>query len=102
MSRKFAKNISNRPTTAPANSDAEIPMPAMDPYERYRLEWMIAHGYSLRDLMKALAEYQREASEDAECSSTPVNELFDEWEHDVGFGSEIWACRAEWEDSGAK
>lgn len=98
----YKETIDSCPIAAPTNGDAEIPTPAMDPYERYRLEWMIAHGYSLRDLMKALAEYQREAYEDSEHTSTPASELFDEWEHDIGFDSEIWACRPEWEDSDAK
>lgn len=26
-------------------------------------------------------------------------DLFAQWEQDCGFGSEIWACEAEWKDA---
>lgn len=73
------------------------PAEAMDTYERYKLEWMIAHGYSLQDLIRALTEYQYDDPEDSDRISTPINDLFAEWGHDAGFGSEIWACKDEWE-----
>lgn len=73
--------------------------PEMDPDQKYRLEWMIAHGYSLEDLVRALTDYQYDDPEDSDRISTPVNELFAEWEQDVGFDSEIWSCRREWEDA---
>lgn len=67
-------------------------------YKDYQLEWMIAHGYSLNDLMMALTDFQNSDS-DADTLTLPVSELFQRWEQDVGFGSEIWSCEAEWNDS---
>ena len=68
----------------------------MSDYEKYQLEWMISNGYSLRGLMEELAKLQCDDPEDHEQTSTPVSELFAQWESDVGFGSEIWACEEEW------
>lgn len=71
----------------------------MSNYEKYQLEWLIAHGYSLANLMQALTEYQYDDPEDSDRISTPISELFAEWEQDVGFGSEIYACEAEWKST---
>lgn len=71
----------------------------MTNYQKYQLEWMIAHGYSLQDLMQALTEHQYDDPEDSDRISTPINELFAEWEQDIGFGSEIWACENEWSEA---
>lgn len=94
--------IDNCPAVCSAEVDTNTPTPteSMDAYERYQLEWMIAHGYSLRDLMKALTEHQRDLLSDEE--STTVDKIFADWEHDIGFGSEVWACRPEWEDAETK
>lgn len=68
----------------------------MSEYEKYQLQWMIEHGYSLRNLIDELTEMQFSDPEDSDRVSTPISELFGEWIADVGFGSEIWACEAEW------
>ncbi len=70
----------------------------MTDYEKYQLKWMIDHGYSLKDLMNELSSFQYEYPEDTERIATPIDQLFAEWEADVGFGSEIWACKEEWRD----
>lgn len=67
-------------------------------YNDDQLEWMIAHGYSLNDLVMELTDYQN-SDPDADTLTLPVSELFQRWEQDVGFGSEIWPCEAEWNDS---
>ena len=64
----------------------------MTNYQKYQLQWMIDHGYSLQDLMRELTEFQYDDPEDSDRISTPISELFGEWEFDRGFGSEIWAC----------
>lgn len=74
----------------------------MDRYERFQLQWMIDHGYSLSDLMRELQALQYDDPEDSDRISTPITELFEEWEQDVGFGSEIWPCEAEWEECEGK
>ncbi len=70
----------------------------MTDYQKYQLQWMIAHGYSLQDLIAGLTCLQYADPKDSDRISTPVSELFDEWETDSGFNSEIWACEAEWRD----
>lgn len=71
----------------------------MSAYEKYQLQWMIDHGYTLKNLIEELQNLQYEDPEDSDRISTPVEELFDEWETDIGFGgSMIWACRKEWEE----
>ena len=61
----------------------------MDAYEKYKLEWMIAHGYSLTDLLERLR---------TDCGIKGIHGEFAQWEYECGFGGEIWACRDEWEE----
>ena len=68
----------------------------MSDYEKFRLQWMLDHGHSLRELMEELQSLQYDDPEDSDRISTPIQELFQEWEQDRGFGSEIWPCEAEW------
>ncbi|MDO5547469.1 MAG: hypothetical protein Q4F79_03190 [Eubacteriales bacterium] len=70
----------------------------MSEYQKYQLEWMISHGFSLQDLMEELTKLQYDDPEDSDMISTPVSELFNEWETDIGFDSEIWACENEWNE----
>ncbi len=70
----------------------------MTKYQKYQLQWMIDHDYSLDNLMSELSRMQYEDPEDNFRKSEPVYELFDEWQTDVGFGSEIWACEEEWKE----
>lgn len=55
-------------------------------YEKYKLQWMMDHGYTLTDLIKELDICQEE------CDDHTVSQLFDNWEFGYGFGSEIWVC----------
>jgi len=59
-------------------------------YWRFQLEWMIAHGYNIEDLISEL-DGIREDFEDG----ASISELFEEWEKNRGFGGEIWPCYAE-------
>lgn len=68
----------------------------MNEYQKYQLQWMIEHGYSIYDLILELTDFQFEDPEDSDRISTPISELFDEWVSDRGFDSEIWACESEW------
>lgn len=68
----------------------------LSPYQKYQLEWMIAHGFSLDDLIAELTQVQYADPEDHDQVSTPVNELFVQFVEDVGFGGELWACEREW------
>lgn len=62
----------------------------MTAYQKYQLQWMIDHGHSLDDLMSELTQHQINGCEET------VDAIFDEWEHEVGFSGEIWACEWEW------
>ena len=53
-------------------------------YERFKLEWMLDHGYTLKNLIEEL-ETQRE-----ECPDLTLDSIFRDWEFNFGFGSEIW------------
>ena len=55
-------------------------------YERFKLEWMLDHGYTLKNLIEEL-EKQRE-----ECQDLTLDSIFRDWEFGFGFGSEIWPC----------
>ena len=68
----------------------------MTEYQKYQLQWMIGHGYSLDDLIQELTNMQYDDPEDSDRISTPISELYDEWIMDIGFGSEIWACEDDW------
>ncbi len=70
----------------------------MSEYQKYQLEWMISHGFSLQDLIAELTKLQYDDPEDSDRISTSVLELFNEWETDIGFGSEIWAYEDEWKE----
>ena len=69
----------------------------MNDYEKFQLKWMIDHDHSLRELMEELQNLQYDDPEDSDRISTPITELFEEWEMDRGFGSEVWPCEAEYE-----
>lgn len=61
-------------------------------YEAYKLDWMIKHQYTLADLIKELQSCIEEVDED---EAIDLNEIFENWEFDFGFHSEIWACYEE-------
>lgn len=69
----------------------------MNDYEKFQLKWMIDHDHSLRELMEELQSLQYEDPEDSDRISTPITELFQEFEADRGFGSEIWPCEEGYE-----
>lgn len=67
-------------------------------HDFFKLWWMLKHGYTLSDLVRELTELQHEDPEDSDRISTPVSDIFREWEADTGFGGEIWPCLAEFLD----
>ena len=64
----------------------------MKEYEKYRLEWMLSHGYSLSDLINRLEVYMFDNTD----PNDTLNDIFDKWEYDSGFNGELWACYDEW------
>ena len=63
-------------------------------YEKYKLDWLLKHGYTLMDLMEQLDSIQEESDE-----TVSVSQLFTDWEDECGFGSEIWVCYQEFIDN---
>lgn len=51
----------------------------MDDYEKYQLQWLIDHGYSMKDLMTELTRFQYDDPEDSERIAMPIDQLFNEW-----------------------
>jgi hypothetical protein len=64
----------------------------LNDYQKYQLQWMIAHDYSLEDLMNGLSEQIGYGMD--------LNECFNDWCQYRGFnGAEIWACESEWKNN---
>ena len=68
----------------------------MTGYQKYQLQWMIDHGHSLDELISEMLAMQTDG--DKIVFDGDVADLFSEWEYANGFGGEIWACEAEWQD----
>lgn len=58
-------------------------------YEKFKLQWMVDHGYTVESLVASLAAYLEDSGE-------PLYETYQMWEQDAGFGGEIWPCFDEW------
>lgn len=69
----------------------------MENYEKYKLMWMIDHGYTIEDLVHELDDARQNHHPQAS-----LTEVFDEWEMNSGFSGAIWACENEWADCEAK
>lgn len=70
----------------------------MTDYERYQLEWMIEHGHSLGELISELTSLQNDLEATPGVNLT-VGDVFDAWEQDHGFGGEVFACEAEYNET---
>lgn len=58
-------------------------------YEKYRLDWMLQHGYTLSDLIDVLSELQKEDP------SMSLYECLDDLELITGFKGVVWVCYPE-------
>lgn len=67
----------------------------MTAYEKYQLQWMIDHKYSLKNLMDELTEYQKDTDDEP---AATVSDIFHAWEKDSGFCGELWVCEQEWQE----
>lgn len=67
-------------------------------YELYQLDWLMSHGYSLRDVIKGMGDHEAVDHDsyihDSEVGMyADVERIFSEWESDVGFpGGCIYVC----------
>lgn len=67
-------------------------------YERYKLQWMIDHGFTLTDLIECLESMIDEDAAEGN-ARTSLKSLFEDWEFGFGFsGSQIWPCFKEFCD----
>ena len=64
---------------------------ARQAYERFRLQWMIDHGYRLEDLVLKLESMIME-DENESGVQTDLLSLFEDWEFGIGFNGAIWPC----------
>lgn len=75
-------------------SEAEMPFEesqkAAKAYERFRLQWMIDHGFTLPDLLNEL-EKMIDEDMDGSIVRTSLGNLFEDWEFGFGFANgEVW------------
>ena len=64
---------------------------ARQAYERYKLQWMLDHGYGLEDLIRNL-ESMIDEDQNESGVRTSLPSLFKDWEFDIGFDGAIWPC----------
>jgi hypothetical protein len=67
-------------------------------YEKYKLQWLIDHNYSINDLIQELEDYINQESSDIKIN---LSKAFEEWESNIGFKSEIYAYEEEFNDAEA-
>lgn len=72
----------------------------MNEYEKYRLQWMLDHDYSLPDLLERLSDIaMNENLDEIQNPRVMLNEAFERLEYEQGFDNEeIWLCKDEWEN----
>lgn len=70
----------------------------MTNYEKYQLQWLIDHNHSLTELIQELEDYINQESSDIKIN---LSKAFKEWESDIGFNSEIYACEEEFNNAEA-
>ena len=71
----------------------------MTDYEKYQLQWMIDHGYSLTDLVNEIIPYANEVSSVEPHANLGycIKEGFYDLANGRGFNGELWVCEEEWE-----
>lgn len=73
----------------------------MTEYEKYKLQWMIDHNYSLNDLIKRIQHVWEMLNAEKEKGEViDVAQAAEIWEDERGFAeSEIWVCEDEWDNN---
>lgn len=68
-------------------------------YEAYKLDWMISHGYSIKDYLNALVLEDEEARASDNYPEGGTRDIYeslnDAFEFERGFDGCIWACKDE-------
>ena len=61
-------------------------------YEKYRLDWMLSHGFSLKDLIQQMNENYNENAEEDYRAYKPSHAMSD-IENNTGLANgELWVC----------
>lgn len=69
-------------------------------YEKYQLEWLISHGYSLDDLIDNLQEvFEMLQAEKEDNEVIDIRETYEVWHDSFGFEQNIFASKEEWKDN---
>ena len=73
----------------------------MTDYEKYQLHWMIDHGYSLADFVRALIPCANEIAfiEPHASLGRCVTEGFYDFKNGSGFHGVLWELEDEWKDN---
>lgn len=93
--KAFAKEGESSLCNNTENSLARDPKKA---YEIFQLQWMLDHGYSIRDLIDQL-EVMAEEDENKSGVRTDLQSLLQDWEYGFGFDGSIWPCYQEFLDT---
>lgn len=72
------------------NFDLNDTANSLSGYEKYKIKWLIEHGYSLYDLMNQLDKGLKILK------NVSIVKLFNIWENEIGFCSQIWANEIDW------
>lgn len=72
------------------NFDLNDTVNSLSGYEKYKIKWLIEHGYSLYDLMNQLDKGLKILK------NVSIVKLFNIWENEIGFCSQIWANEIDW------
>lgn len=69
-------------------------------YEKYQLEWLIEHGYSLDDLIDKLQQtFEMLYTEKEENEVIDIRDTYEVWYDSFGFDQNIFASKDEWENN---
>lgn len=76
----------------------------MTPYQKYQLEWMLAHDKSLNDLiteldLSLLEETSELFDEQGLPADVSLHSVFNQWQYNEGFGGELWIYENEYAES---
>lgn len=69
-------------------------------YEKYQLEWLIEHGYSLDDLIEKLQQtFEMLYVEKEENEVINIRDTYEIWHDSFGFNQNLFASKDEWENN---
>ena len=70
-------------------------------YKKFKLQWLIDHGYVLEDVISVMQELYEEGDHYDNKGSSPLS-LFKNFEQSYGFNGAVYPCFDEWYDNDYK